>query len=236
MTLLLNRLQVRLNIHYTVIIGKKQIILIDKYKVIVDLWKWLITAKESDILNLPQLKQGDNLKNFNLSNESRLLMGFWVGRGQSSPGYTATKWWNSEYWNKIKIRTAENLQKIRHWKIFYNEYENIPNKEATWFIDPPYQFGGERYGESNRNLNFESLGKWCQSRLGQVIVCENTKADWLPFKSLIKLHGSKHNTIESIYYQENNNEIFNIVDNKPKNVINLNKEEILEELKKRGLK
>jgi 16S rRNA G966 N2-methylase RsmD len=74
------------------------------------------------------------------------------------------------------------------------------NDEATWFIDPPYEFGGHRYQHSNNNINFIELSEWCKSRNGQAIVCENTKAKWLPFKPVIKFTGTQKNvTVEAIW-------------------------------------
>ncbi|MEY4334061.1 MAG: hypothetical protein RLZZ196_2804 [Bacteroidota bacterium] len=38
------------------------------------------------------------------------------------------------------------------------------------------------------------------SRKGQIIVCENTKADWIELTPLVKIQGSKNtNTIEAIF-------------------------------------
>ena len=59
---------------------------------------------------------------------------------------------------------------------------DLENEEATWFIDPPYQFGGHEYKCSNKQIDFAKLAEWCEDRNGQAIVCENTKATWLPFK------------------------------------------------------
>jgi 16S rRNA G966 N2-methylase RsmD len=94
---------------------------------------------------------------------------------------------------------AKNLFKIRHWNIKLDSYENIENENVTWFIDPPYMFGGEHYKQSNKNLDFKQLGEWCKSRNGQSIVCENSKADWLDFKPIIKMQGTIHKTTEVIY-------------------------------------
>ena len=44
----------------------------------------------------------------------------------------------------------------------------------------------------------------CETRRGQVIVCENTKATWLPFQPLIQLSGQKHTTTEAIWRNEKN--------------------------------
>lgn len=179
---------------------KKQVILIDKYKVIVDLWKWLINVKEKDILGLPILETGESLDNYSdICPEAKMLIGFYINSGSAQPKKTVKKF---NGWNKKRKETiANDLKKIRHWKVFYNEYKNIPNKKVTWFIDPPYQFGGEWYRESNKSLDYNDLGIWCKNREGQVIVCENTKANWLSFKPLVELKGQLHKTTEAIYYQ-----------------------------------
>lgn len=67
-------------------------------------------------------------------------------------------------------------------------YLDAPDLEATWFIDPPYQQAnrrGYRYGASG--INFNQLAEWCKSRRGQVIVCEQEGADWLPFVPLAEI-------------------------------------------------
>lgn len=176
---------------------KKNIILVDKYKLIIDLWKWLIQVSEQEILNLPDMNRGDKITDLNICSEAKHLIGFCINRGSQRPKLTASGF-NS--WNKNKKEIAKNLYKIRHWKAYYNTYKNIPNKEATWFIDPPYQFGGELYVE--HTINFKDLSKWCQSRQGQVIVCENDKANWLSFQALVELQGQRHRTQEVIYYKE----------------------------------
>lgn len=183
---------------------KKQVILIDKYKVIVDIWKYLIRAKKEDILKLPDMFENNNIDNHNeLLPEEKYLIGFCINCGSACPKKTAKKYNN---WNKQKIIIANNLYKIKHWKVFYNEYINIPNKKATWFIDPPYQFGGEWYRESNKKIDYQSLGEWCKSRKGQIIVCENTKANWLDFKPLRQIQGARNtNTVEAIWSNHKTN-------------------------------
>jgi 16S rRNA G966 N2-methylase RsmD len=90
--------------------------------------------------------------------------------------------------------------KIRHWNIKLGDYKELQNEKATWFIDPPYMFGGEhQYKFGNKNLDFNKLGEWCKSRNGQIIVCENSKADWLDFKPIIKMQGTIHKTTEVIW-------------------------------------
>jgi 16S rRNA G966 N2-methylase RsmD len=81
-------------------------------------------------------------------------------------------------------RIANNLYKIRHWDIRHASYESLENKQATWFIDPPYQFGGHSYRCSNKKIDFVKLAEWCKERNGQVMVCETTKATWMDFRPM----------------------------------------------------
>ena len=95
--------------------------------------------------------------------------------------------------NKIK----GNLHKIKHLKILHSSYIDLENIKATWFIDPPYQFGGSAYVENK--IDFSHLADWCKTREGHVIVCENTKADWLPFIPMIDNKGTHKTTTEAIW-------------------------------------
>lgn len=68
---------------------------------------------------------------------------------------------------------------------------------SKWFIDPPYQYGGKHYPKNQ--LDYSLLATWCQTRIGQVIVCENDKAKWLKFKPLATMQGQLHVSKESIW-------------------------------------
>ena len=138
------------------------------------------------------------------------LLGFSVGNGRATPSYTVTsfgdktsypktdsRWRPNSTWTLTKNRILKNLDLIKNWKITNLDYRELPDIEATFFIDAPYQYGGSLYKENN--INFQELGEWCKSRKGQVIVCENTKADWLPFKPLVEMRGQKHTTTEAIW-------------------------------------
>lgn len=59
----------------------RDVILIDKYSVIIEIWKFLQLASEKDILGLPILKCGENLRDFNLSDLERKFLGFNVSGG-----------------------------------------------------------------------------------------------------------------------------------------------------------
>lgn len=177
---------------------ERDVLLVDKFEKIARIWKYLIQASKNDILNLPNITNGekDSVDNYDISDEEKWLIGFNIGRGSASPRKTPGDFNN---WPNDKIRIAESIHKIKHWKVIQGSFDDIPNQNATWYVDPPYQFGGEYYRESNKKIDFEKLGKWCESRKGQVIVCENTKADWMDFKPMIQFTGSVHTTTEAIW-------------------------------------
>lgn len=187
---------------YSLRFWEKDILLVDKFDVIVNIWNWLKQCNKNDILSLPILKQGQKLSDYNLNKEAKDLIYYCsTGGGGSRTGDKITCSENDNFnsWAKDKIRIAENLYKIKHWNIKLADYNDLENETATWFIDPPYMFGGYKYKFSSNKLDFESLGNWCKSRNGQIIVCENTKANWLPFKPMVKMQGIKFKTTEAIY-------------------------------------
>jgi site-specific DNA-adenine methylase len=184
---------------------KKEVILFDAYKVITDLWLYLIQASKKDILSLPDVNIGDNLNDFKqLSDVEKSLIGFSINTASAMPKKTVMK---RSIWNKDKIRIAENIYKVKHWTIGQRDWRDLAkinwgNVKATWYIDPPYQFGGKYYRLNNSLINYFDLSEWCKSRDGQVIVCENTKATWMDFKPLVELNGQLHKTTEAIWTKE----------------------------------
>lgn len=190
---------------YSLKYWQNDILLVDKYHVIVDVWNYLKNAKEQDILKLPILKKGDDVRSFNLSKEEKYLLGFSCQAGISSPANITSALGEQNSKTFLK-NIANQLHKIRHWEIKIGSYEDLENEEVTWFIDPPYQFGGHSYKYSNKNIDFAKLAEWCKTRNGQSIVCENTKADWLPFKPVVEFTGTvKLKTTEAIWSNHKTN-------------------------------
>ena len=184
---------------------KNQVILNDKYDKVYLIWNFLINkANEKDIQNLPDLTNGTNLDDLNLSIEEKFLLGFFANPSSAMPKKTVTER-GQKSWKRHKDFIIQNLYKIKHWKIYNKDYSEIDNIKATWFIDPPYQFGGQYYhsSTSNKSINYDNLSNWVKLRQGQIIVCENDKSTWIEHKPLIKLKGQLHTTQEVIYYQEN---------------------------------
>lgn len=181
----------------------REVILIDKYAALIGIWKWLQECSEKDILSLPRPGRGDDLRNYKFDNQEQLdFMGFLVGCGAERPRFTPTERKTVHRPNHVNYnlqRIAKNLFKIRNWTITLGDYYDAPDLTATWFIDPPYQFGGQAYVMSSKKIDFPALSDWSQSRQGQVIVCENTKADWMAFKPIKEQRGSQFTTTEAMW-------------------------------------
>ena len=177
---------------------QKNVILYDSNPKIAAVWDYLINATEADIKALPDLHTGQKVADFPLSQAERWLIGFCINRGSSMPKVTASKRSDGLTYKKY---ICENLHKIKHWKSYGTSYDTAPNQVATWFIDPPYQRAGKYYYGHSR-MDFVALGKWCLERQGQLIVCENEGADWLPFQPMTVFRGSTKTQVEMLYLQE----------------------------------
>ena len=188
---------------YSLKYWQNDVLLVDKYEVVYNVWKYLQQASKTDILGLPKMKRGDNVNDFNISQVEKDFIGFLICGGVESPRKNVSSF-VGDITNKLN-KIANDVYKIKHWTIIYGSYEDLENIEATWFIDAPYQFGGEHYIESTKNIDFLKLAEWCKNRNGQVIVCENTKADWLPFKSMVDMRGSMFRTTEAIWSNHKTN-------------------------------
>jgi site-specific DNA-adenine methylase len=184
---------------YSLKYWQNDVTIVDKFKNVIDVWKWLQQCSKNDILGLPKLVKGLDIRKLDISEVERTFLSFLVASGR--PSNIVTKFMEHDNRNQKRYENIANqLENIRHWKIIHGSYEDLENQEATWFIDPPYQFGGEHYKHGTKDLNFNKLAEWCKSRNGQVIVCENMKADWLDFKPMIQIQGAcQTNTTEAIW-------------------------------------
>ena len=80
---------------------------------------------------------------------------------------------------KFRAITSQR-EDVRHWSVALGSYEQCPDIEATWFVDPPYSSAAGAMYRKNK-IDYQHLAEWCRSRRGRVIVCENEGATWLPF-------------------------------------------------------
>ncbi len=182
----------------------RDVILVDKDKNIIDVWRYLQAASEKDILGLPKLKAGMDLRELNISEPERLFLGFMCGIGRAKPARKVSPWAEihfSEIGRRNKYeKIAEQLSKIRHWQFVHGDYTCLSSPFATWFIDPPYQvMGRTQYKHSAKDIDYQVLSAWVQSRRGQVIACENVGADWLPFQPMATLYGANAKSQEALW-------------------------------------
>ena len=164
---------------YSLCYPDRRVLLFDRDPVIVGVWQYLIHATEDEILSLPDVPRGADVREIMPASPAQDLVGFWINQGAATPRFTATKW--SSWGARMRERIASQLHAIRHWQVHQCSYDEIPNYRATWFVDPPYQDKGRYYRYGSSQIDYAHLAEWCLSRSGQKIVCENEVATWLPF-------------------------------------------------------
>jgi site-specific DNA-adenine methylase len=162
------------------------------------IWKYIQQASKKDIQSLPELKEGEDLRQFRwLSDVERALLGWCMNFCQVSPQFICTEYAARKgTFRLLKQRILEHRRFVRDWRITCLHYGDLPDVEATWFVDAPYQHARCRY-RYNCVADYQRLARWCRSRKGQVIVCEGRGATWLPFRRF-----TRHHVATGDYYEE----------------------------------
>lgn len=193
---------------YSLRYPERRIILCELDPIVCGIWTYLTSVSESEMLQLPDVDPDGSVRDLQIPEEARWLIGMWLNRGVSSPRVTPSKWMRSgvrpgSFWGpRVRTLIAQQLPRIRHWEIHNLAYSDCPFAgEATWFIDPPYSASGDHYRFGSRRLDYEALRDWCKARKGQVIVCEKEGADWLPFSPVrnVKTTRRGHRTLEVVW-------------------------------------
>jgi hypothetical protein len=165
-----------------------RVVLVEKYPVVAGIWRYLIQVRTDEIARIPLVEHVDDLPAW-VPQEARWLVGFNLTAGTTAPRKSLSAGRKKlrsmgrkfEGWSEaMRDRVANQVGHIRHWEVIEGDYRLAPNVPATWFIDPPYSNAGHHYIHPMRE-GYGDLATWCRSRSGQVIVCENHGADWLPF-------------------------------------------------------
>ncbi len=172
----------------------------DLNPLIYGIWKWLQQATRRDVEQLPELDRGQDVRNFrNLSDVERALVGFGLGKAPPRPLNRMSGGWALEAGTsrRLKLQLLAHLEVIRDWKITCMDYFDMPDVDATWFVDAPYQVKGVAYPFNE--IDYGELAAWCQSRRGQVIVCEEYGADWLPFIPFREVKTQRRRMVEAIW-------------------------------------
>lgn len=176
----------------------RNVILNDLDPVIAGTWDYIIRAPEAEIMALPLWDDTwattDDLP---LPQEARWLIGWWMNKGAARPCKTPSKWVRDmadpgeNAWGPgVRDRIARQQARIRHWIVTNRDYSALPNMKATWLTDPPYADAGRAYKHGSKGLDFTALADWCLTRNGQMIVCENAGASWLPFEDFRSIKGT----------------------------------------------
>jgi hypothetical protein len=153
--------------------------------VVVGVWEYLIRTSSREILDLPA--PVDSVDDLHACPEARWLVGFWLGRAMAKPRRTISAWgrtrrWPLSFWGaEVRDRIARQVDLVRHWRISQCSYEDVASERATWFCDPPYERQGRHYKRSR--VDYQELSRWARGLPGQVLVCENEGATWLPFRA-----------------------------------------------------
>lgn len=176
---------------YSTRYAERKVILIEKDPIVAALWRWLIAVPASEVRRIPLLASDQTVDDLHgCAPEARSLVGFWLNKGAASPCLKPSAWMREglrpdSFWGEvIRERIASQVESIRHWKLIEAGYQDTgaPQVRATWHVDPPYQRQGIFYRCSARAIDFAHLAAWCQGLRGQVMVCEQEGADWLPFR------------------------------------------------------
>lgn len=173
--------------------------LYDKSDYVVAVWRYLIAASKQDILNLPLIKDGETVNDYNLTDAEKWLIGYNLTRAKSIP---RKRGYGRNSWEKDRQRIADSVHKVSHWQIFQESYTEIPSETATHFIDPPYKFAQKTTSEKylHWQVDYNFLAEWVKSRKGQVIVAEGEHSDWLPFLYLTSMGGMSAYHEEYMYH------------------------------------
>ena len=150
-------------------------ILVERDPRICDLWRMLMGMTPDEIRAIPCPKVGER--------SSDMLVMLRAASEHSLTGrYITVSPRMVSRWRNLVERAADLQPTTRKWTLIEGDYTDAPDIEATWFIDPPY--ANMSRGYAHKISDYSALAAWCQARRGQVIVCEQQGATWLPFDPL----------------------------------------------------
>ncbi len=161
----------------------RKVILVDKYPVIAEIWRYLINVSPAEILRIPCVDAVADLPAW-VPQEARRSRRR-VTRSLQGPARSSGGGHGGSYgWGvSMRDRVASQVSAIRHWQVIEGDYSAAPRIPATYFGDSPYEGrAGAHYVHGSRAIDYPALGSWCRSLPGQVIVCEAEGATWLPFR------------------------------------------------------
>lgn len=190
----------------------REAILVDSDERVVELWHQLQAMTPEQILALPTPVQGEYYSGIM---DSLIKMAAASNGVSKMSGPLACPKRVVGVWEGMLRRMAARVDDVRNWTVLHGDYtEALAHVERskkypvgskfTWFVDPPYEAKsptretkawfplGDGYREGAGRLDYDKLGSWLQDLPGQVIVCEQAGASWLPgFTHLRDHHDSQ---------------------------------------------
>ncbi len=193
---------------YSVRHYQRQVVLYEKDPVVAAVWRFLIDATPEEIRAIPFLEPGQTVDDLDVEQPARWLVGFWLNRGVARPRKRPSSWmrsgkYDNSFWGeRVRETIATQVDLIKHWEIHPGSYEECQHEgPATWFVDPPYAGAGKHYKFGPKQISYAQLGLWCRERTGQVIVCENNGAKWLPFRELEETKTTRRRRSQEVYWR-----------------------------------
>lgn len=194
--------------------------LYDKSENVCHAWDWLTNCSIEDIRRVPDAFRSTE-EWLALPDGPRQVVGWNIGFSQMTMPKTLKSWYlhytntgertsvlktcpSKLYWGPaVKARLIRQRPLIDKWTIECCSYHDIPNIDAHWHIDPPYQGKPGRCYEHSE-IDYKHLAQWCREREGTVDVCENEGADWLPFTPLYSMKSANglHLSKEMVWRNE----------------------------------
>lgn len=168
----------------------ERVILVEKDPRVCELWHRLLAMDPAGLANYPIPKAGERTDDFLLMTSACSNR---IARTESMIVTTRMPIVIERMFRQIASVLPHAKGRV---EVIQGDYTKAPDDEATWFIDPPYwvngrgaqvaQSQGKGYaaGCDSSSIDYEALGTWCRARRGQVIVCEQSGASWLPFEHL----------------------------------------------------
>lgn len=178
----------------------RQVLLIDADENVVWLWNRLISMSQDEINSIERPIIG---KKYDDRLIDLLIKSAAASNGVSRmTGSLACPSRVLSIWDGMIRRIADRVDDCRGWHVVHGDYRDAPMlieklfgvHSATWFVDPPYEVRRTNQnsrtamlhgdGYRKRDVHYGALAEWCRLLDGQVIVCEQNGASWLPFTSL----------------------------------------------------
>lgn len=178
-----------------------RVVIIERDEAVVAVWHRLLGMSAAEILAAPCPTIGDLCKD--------PLVAFASARTtRDTPAEFRVSFRMVQQFEIMMRRIASVVDECRYFEVICGTYSDAPVVEATWFVDPPYQYQGGRrdrtrggrYRYGNDAIDYENLGSWSQSLEGQVVVCEQAGAGWLPWNGAVRTSNSRHGGYSEVWW------------------------------------